>query len=84
MGACSQQHRVDHELVLSIRDDNQLEEVASTIGPGHQVPGWIVAELEPGANVLVRVAEPRLATDLTSEVPSDTIYDVIVGGGAGA
>ena len=48
---------MDHEHVTSTFDDDELEEVAGTIGSGHEVTGWIVVELEPRDGMLERVGD---------------------------
>jgi len=42
---------VDHQLVSSDNQDDQLEQVPRAVGPGEQVARWIVAQFCPGDGV---------------------------------
>ena len=42
---------MDHQLISSEDQDDQLEQVRSTVGPGEQVARWIVAQLDLGDGV---------------------------------
>jgi len=46
---------VDHQLVSSENQDDQLEQVRSAVRPGEQVARWIVAQLDSGDRVGQRV-----------------------------
>ncbi len=46
---------MDHEHVPGTFDDDELEEVAGTVGSSHEVTRRVVVELEPRNDVLERV-----------------------------
>ena len=47
---------MDHEHLPGTFDDDELEEVAGTVGSSHEVTRRMVVELEPRNDVLERVA----------------------------
>jgi hypothetical protein len=51
---------VDHQLVSSEDQDDQLEEVPGALGPGEQVARRIVAQFDPGDRVDHRVFDVLL------------------------
>ena len=48
---------MDHEHLPGTFDDDELEEVAGTVGTSHEVTRWVVVELEPRNDVLERVGD---------------------------
>ncbi len=50
-------HRVDHQLVSSDDQDDQLEQVPSAVGSGKQVARRIIPQLNPSDRVGQRVLD---------------------------
>jgi hypothetical protein len=48
---------VDHEHGVRQFNNDELEEVACSVGPGHQISVGIVAEFHPGDGVLVSMGD---------------------------
>lgn len=57
---------MDHEHVPGTFDDDELEEVACTIGSSHEVTRWVVVELEPRNDVLERVGDVIISDSMAS------------------
>ncbi len=62
---------MDHEHVLATFDDDELEEVAGTIGPSDQVARWVIVELEPGSDLVERVGNVFISNSVASRGRQD-------------
>jgi len=62
---------MNHELVPGTFDDDELEEVAGTVGTSHEVTRRVVVELEPRNDVLERVGDVLISYSMASRRRQD-------------